>query len=161
MAGEPSMSTLTTLRFMVIAGTAALVLAGCGSSNPFRDRSDLVATPSACTAKRFDIYFGEGQAQLTDSALQAIRLTADQLRDCVIRKVQVIGLASSTGSSSANQTLSERRAVAVTEALEAEGWPLPAFEIAVAGDTGATTADGRAEPLRRRTEVLVDAAPRR
>ena len=70
MAGEPSMSTSTTLRFMVIAGTAALVLAGCGSSNPFRDRSDLVATPSACTAKRFDIYFGEGQAQLTDPALQ-------------------------------------------------------------------------------------------
>ena len=90
-----------------------------------------------------------------------MRLTADQLKDCDIRKVQGIGLAAATGSSAANQTLSERRAVAVTEALEAEGWPLPAFEIAVAGDTGATTADGRAEPLRRRTEVLGDAAPRR
>jgi outer membrane protein OmpA-like peptidoglycan-associated protein len=137
------------------------VLTGCESAGLFRDRSDLVATPTTCTAKRFDIYFGEGQAQLTDPALQAIRLTADQLKDCDIRKVQVIGLASATGSSSANQTLSERRAIAVTEALEAAGWPLPAFEIAVEGDTGAVTADGRAEPLRRRTEVVVDAAPRR
>ena len=33
--------------------------------------------------------------------------------------------------------------------------------IAVEGDTGAVTADGTAEPLRRRTEVIVDAAPRR
>lgn len=154
------MFTSSTVRFIVIAGTAALVLAGCGSANPFADRSDLVAAPQACTAKRFDIYFGEGQAQLTAPALEAIRLTADQLRGCEIRKVQVIGLASATGSSPANQTLSERRALAVTDALEAEGWPLPAFEIAVAGNSGATTADGRAEPLRRRTEVIVDAAPR-
>lgn len=155
------MSSMSTLRFMAVAGAAALVLTGCESASLFRDRSDLVATPTTCTAKRFDIYFGEGQAQLTDPALQAIRLTADQLKDCDIRKVQVIGLASATGSSSANQTLSERRAIAVTEALEAAGWPLPAFEIAVEGDTGAVTADGRAEPLRRRTEVVVDAAPRR
>lgn len=155
------MSTSSTVRFIAIAGTTALVLAGCGSANPFRDRSDLVAAPQACPAKRFDIYFAEGQAQLTEPARQAIRLTADQLRGCEIRKVQVIGLASATGSSPDNQTLSERRALAVTEALEAEGWPLPVFEIAVAGDTGATTADGRAEPLRRRTEVVVDAAPRR
>jgi outer membrane protein OmpA-like peptidoglycan-associated protein len=155
------MSSMSTLRFMALAGAAALVLTGCESAGLFRDRSDLVATPTTCTAKRFDIYFGEGQAQLTDPALQAIRLTADQLKDCDIRKVQVIGLASATGSSSANQTLSERRAIAVTEALEAAGWPLPAFEIAVEGDTGAVTADGRAEPLRRRTEVVVDAAPRR
>ncbi|HAV51456.1 MAG TPA: flagellar motor protein MotB, partial [Brevundimonas sp.] len=94
-------------------------------------------------------------------AWRAIRMTADQLRDCDIRKVQIVGLASATGSSAANQGLSERRAVAGTEALEAEGWPLPAFEIAVEGDTGAVTADGTAEPLRRRTEVIVDAAPRR
>jgi len=154
------MSSMSTLRFLGVAGAAALVLPGCEGSGIFRDRSDLVATPTVCSAKRFDIYFGEGQAQLTDAAWQAIRMTADQLRDCDIRKVQVIGLASATGSSSANQTLSERRAVAVTEALEAEGWPLPAFQIAVEGDTGAVNADGTAEPLRRRTEVIVDAAPR-
>ena len=155
------MSSSSTLGFVIIAGAAALALAGCEGSGVFRDRSDLVSTPTTCTAKRFDIYFAEGQAGLTDAAHQAIHLTAEQLKDCDIRKVQVIGLASSTGSTSANQSLSERRAVAVTEALEAEGWPLPAFDIMVEGDTGATSADGTAVPLRRRTEVLVDAAPRR
>lgn len=154
------MSSLSTLRFMAVAGAAALVLAGCEGSGIFRDRADLVSTPATCTTKRFDIYFGEGQAQLTNAARQAIRMTAEQLKDCDIRRVQIVGLASATGSSAANQGLSERRAVAVTEALEAEGWPLPAFEITVEGDTGAVTADGRAEPLRRRTEVIVDAAPR-
>jgi outer membrane protein OmpA-like peptidoglycan-associated protein len=155
------MSSMSTLRFMGVAGAAALVLTGCEGSGLFRDRSDLVSTPTTCTTKRFDIYFGEGQAQLTDAAWRAIRMTADQLRDCDIRRVQIVGLASATGSSAANQELSERRAVAVTEALEAEGWPLPAFQIAVEGDTGAVNADGTAEPLRRRTEVIVDAAPRR
>lgn len=155
------MSSMSTLRFMAVAGAAALVLTGCESTGLFRDRSDLVSTPTTCTTHRFDIYFAEGQAQLTDPAHQAIRMATEQLKDCDIRKVQVIGLASATGSSAANQTLSERRAIAVTEALEAAGWPLPAFEIAVEGDTGAVTADGRAEPLRRRTEVVVDAAPRR
>ncbi|WP_292159000.1 OmpA family protein [Brevundimonas sp.] len=155
------MSSMSRPGFMAVAGAAALALAGCEGSGVFRDRSELVAAPTTCTAKRFDIYFGEGQAQLTEPARQAIRLTADQLKDCDIRKVQVIGLASATGSSPANQTLSERRAIAVTAALEAEGWPLPAFEIAVVGDSGAVTADGRSEPLRRRTEVIVEAVPRR
>ncbi|HAV51455.1 MAG TPA: flagellar motor protein MotB, partial [Brevundimonas sp.] len=51
---------------MAVAGAAALVLTGCEGSGLFRDRSDLVSTPTTCTTKRFDIYFGEGQAQLTD-----------------------------------------------------------------------------------------------
>lgn len=155
------MSSVSISRFAALAAVAGIGLTSCSGYGPFRDRSDLVVEPATCAAQRFDIYFAEGQARLTDPALQAIHMTADQLRGCDIQKVVVIGLASSTGSSAANQTLSERRAVAVTEALEAEGWPLPAFEIAVAGDTGATSGDGTAVPLRRRTEVLVEAAPPR
>ena len=56
-------------------------------------------------------------------------------------------------------TLSQRRAMAVVEALEAQGWPAPAFDVGAAGDTGAA-AGGINEPLRRRTEVIVEAEPR-
>ena len=48
----------------------------------------------------------------------------------------------------------------MTEALEAAGWPSPVFSLIVAGESGSVTADGASEPMRRRTEVLVDAAPR-
>jgi outer membrane protein OmpA-like peptidoglycan-associated protein len=75
--------------------------------------------------------------------------------------VKVTGLASSTGDVATNLSLSERRATAVAEALVAAGWPTPAFEVGAVGDAGAVTADGTNEPMRRRTEVVVDAAPRR
>lgn len=142
---------------VLAAGLAAVAAAGC-STTPSRD--ELVAQPSACSAKRFDVYFAEDQAQLTDAARTAIGLTATQLQGCEIRGVRVLGLSSSTGDTAANQALSEQRALAVAEALTAAGWPAPAFEVAAAGDQGATTPTGVAEPLRRRTEVLVDAVPR-
>ena len=147
------------MRSMVLAGgLAALALAGCSTTRaPSRD--ELVAEPPACAAKRFDIYFAEDQASLTDAARTAIGLTATQLQGCQIKAVRVLGLASSTGSADVNQALSEQRAIAVAEALAAAGWPAPAFEVVAAGDQGATTSSGVAEPLRRRTEVLVEAAP--
>ena len=149
---------MKTQMVLVVASLAATALAGCSSMGaPSRDT--LVAEPSACMARRFDIYFAEDQATLTDAARTAIGLTATQLQGCRIKTVRVLGMASATGSIDANLALSERRAVAVAEALEAAGWPAPAFELNATGDAGATTSTGAAEPLRRRTEVLVDAAP--
>jgi len=139
-------------------GALALTLAGCAQT-PW-SRGDLVAEPQACAPQRFDIYFREGEAGLTDAARHAIGLTATQLQGCDIRKVNVIGLADASGGPDANLDLSERRALAVTEALQAAGWPAPVFSLIVAGESGSVTADGASEPMRRRTEVLVDAAPR-
>ena len=148
-----------TIRLTILAaGAAAVALAGCSTMRtPSRDA--LVAEPSPCAAKRFDIYFAEDQAQLTDAARSAIGLTATQLQGCRINTVRVLGLASSTGSADANLALSEQRALIVAEALVAAGWPTPAFDVEAAGAQGATTASGVAEPLRRRTEVLVEASP--
>ncbi len=145
---------------IMLGGLAVLSLGLSACANmgaPSRD--ELVTTPDACAAKRFDIYFGENADTLTDPARSAIALTATQLQGCRIDAVRVLGLASSTGDSVENQALSERRALAVVEALAAAGWPTPAFEVAAAGDAGAVTATGAQEPLRRRTEVLVEAVP--
>ena len=38
--------------------------------------------------------------------------------------------------------------------------PAPVFEVAAAGDAGAVTPSGQDELLRRRTEVIVEVAPR-
>lgn len=146
---------------LIIMATAAATVAGCGWTPGMRDRSALVAEPSICAEKRFEVYFAENEARLTTPALQAIGLTATQLQGCEIRRVKVTGLASATGDIASNLSLSERRATAVAEALVAAGWPTPAFEVGAVGDAGAVTADGTNEPMRRRTEVVVDAAPRR
>ena len=147
------------MRKIVTAGLVAMAVAGCGWTPGMRDRADLVSEPSHCMAKRFDVYFAESEARLTQPALQAIGLTATQLQGCQIRTVQVVGLSDAQGRPAANQTLSERRAVAVAEALVAAGWPTPAFDVSAVGDEGAVTAGGANEPMRRRTEVVVDAAP--
>ncbi|MGA0544568.1 OmpA family protein [Brevundimonas sp. VNH65] len=146
-----------------IIGTAviasALAAAGC-SGNPFAEPRPLVAAPSVCGTQRFDVYFADSQAGLTPAARQAISLTATALQGCDIRAVRVTGLSDARGGAAANLTLSQRRAQAVAEALEAAGWPAPMFEVEAAGSQGATDAAGVAEPLRRRTEVVVEAAPR-
>ena len=148
------------MKGLTFALGAALAVAGCALTPGVRDRSAVVVEPNACTPQRFDVYFRDGEAGLTDAARHAIGLTATQLQGCEIRKVNVIGLTDARGGPTANLDLSERRALAVTEALEAAGWPLPVFSLIVAGESGSVTADGASEPMRRRTEVLVDAAPR-
>lgn len=145
------------MRAIWVLGLVAV--AGCTTPG-FRNRSDLVVEPSACTATQFEVYFTEGEARLTEPARQAIGMTAAQLQGCNIRKVQVLGLASATGGEAANMSLSQRRAMAVAEALTAAGWPAPVFDLDAAGETGAVADSGVREPMRRRTEVLIDAVPR-
>ena len=148
-------------RAIIGAGVVALAgLAGACSGNPFTQPKPLVATPSACGTQKFDVYFADSQAGLTPAARQAISLTATALQTCEIRSVRVTGLADARGGAAANLSLSQRRAQAVAEALTAAGWPSPVFDVAAAGSEGATDAAGVAEPLRRRTEVVVDAVPR-
>ena len=145
---------------LALAGVAVGMTACETGSGMFRKRSDLVAAPATCAPKQFEVYFADSEARLTEAARQAIGMTATQLQGCDIRKVQVTGLSDARGGADANQNLSERRALAVAEAFAAAGWPAPAFEVEAVGDAGATTADGAREPMRRRTEVMVDAAPR-
>ena len=147
------------MKGLTLAGVA-LVLAGCALTPGVRDRSEVVAEPSVCAPQRFEVYFRDSEARLTEAARHAIGLTATQLQGCEIRKVNVIGLTDARGAPNANLDLSERRAQAVAEALEAAGWPSPVFSLIVAGESGSVTASGASEPMRRRTEVLVDAAPR-
>jgi peptidoglycan-associated lipoprotein len=153
------MTTATRRRAAALAG---LVLAGglaACAGDPFV-RSGLVTPATACRPHAFEVYFREGEARLTDPAREAIRLHARLVAPCRVTAVEVLGLASATGSSDRNLTLSERRAVTVAEALAEAGLPVPRFEVFAAGDQGATTGAGTAEPLRRRVEVRITAGTR-
>ena len=146
---------------VIVGGLTLALLAGCTTPGVYKKRSDLVSNPAACAAKRFEVYFDQDQARLTTAAREAISLTATQLQGCDVTKVQVLGLADArSGTAAANQSLSERRARSVAEALAAAGLPAPAFEVAAAGAEGALV-NGVNDPLRRRTEVVIEAQPRR
>lgn len=141
----------------VLIGAVALGLTGCGTLGA-RDRSELVVEPQACVQTTLPIYFAESEAGLTGPARELIRTTADELRHCSIQRVRVIGLASATGSAERNLSLSERRAETVASALAEAGLPAPAFDIEAAGEAGAADG-GISEPVRRRVEVIIEAAP--
>jgi outer membrane protein OmpA-like peptidoglycan-associated protein len=145
----------------VVGGLTLALLAGCSTPGVYKKRSDLVTNPAACAAKRFEVYFDQDQARLTMAARETISLNATQLQGCDVTKVQVLGLADArSGTAASNQTLSEQRARSVAEALAGAGLPAPAFEVTGGGADGAKT-QGVNDPMRRRTEVLIEAKPRR
>ena len=133
------------------------LLAACA---PTPKRTALVVGESPCISGRFDVYFVENQARLTDAATLLLQTAADKAKDCTVNHVRVLGLADATGTVEANLSLSQRRARAVAEALTQAGMPAPAFELNAAGDAGAVNASGADELLRRRAEVFIETAPR-
>ena len=141
-------------------GLAALTVAGMAACAPTAKRTDLVVGESICASGRFDVYFVENQARLTDAATLLLNTAAEKARDCRIQRVRVIGLADATGAPDVNLSLSQRRARAVADALARAGMPAPAFELNAVGDAGAVTPSGADELLRRRAEVIIEAAPR-
>lgn len=148
-------------RFHIGAAMTTAMLAGaCASGAPVGDRAALIYEPSVCVTQELDVYFDEGQARLTPPARDLIRMTGERLSGCHVERIDVIGLASATGGAARNLTLSERRAERVADALRDAGLPAPQFSLAAAGDAGALTETGLAEPLRRRTVVVVHARPR-
>ena len=108
---------------MAIALAAPIALSACNGLLDRDNETALVAAPSPCHATQFEVYFADSQAHLTDAARQTISLYATQLQGCEIGGVRVLGLADARGGATANQSLSERRAQAVAEALTAAGWP--------------------------------------
>ncbi len=118
----------------------------------------LAPPPVACADFSFPIYFDTGSDQLTAPAREAIRYAALRVKGCKLGPVAVVGLADADGRARRNLVLSRRRAVVTAEALAAAGLPAPTFDIEALGEQGARTADG-AEPLRRRTEVVIRASP--
>lgn len=148
---------------MTIARTAAmaalvLTLGGCTTIQNARDR--IVKPAPRCVDQSVQIYFEADSAEVTDEGRAVISQAASQAGSCVVKSVDVLGLADSVGAADANLELSKKRAQSVTAALAASSLPAAEFKVSAAGQAGATTADGRAAPLRRRVDVILHLAPR-
>jgi peptidoglycan-associated lipoprotein len=136
--------------------SSSLTLAACADRSVVRLG---LAPPSVlCADFSFPIYFETASEGLTEAARQEIAYAAARVKGCKLGPVAVLGLADADGAARRNLVLSRQRAVVTAEALAAAGLPAPTFDIQAMGEQGAMTSQVK-EPLRRRTEVVIRAAP--
>ncbi|HEX8466939.1 MAG TPA: OmpA family protein [Allosphingosinicella sp.] len=104
-----------------------------------------------------DVLFETGSARLRPAALERLRPLASYLSANPDVPVRIDGHTDSVGSDSANQLLSERRADAVREALNAMGVEENDFRVAGHGESmpAASNANAAGRQLNRRVEVTL------
>lgn len=143
---------------VVIAAAAS----GCATVHKIVQRpyeGPKVVLPNNCTDMTATIYFDRDSAALTADAKAALKIAAAQAESCGFRSVDVYGLSDAVGAPAANIAISKRRAEAVTRQLAQLGFTAVTFKLVAAGDAGAMSAPGVAEPLRRRADVIFRANP--
>lgn len=115
----------------------------------------VVATPgpvaSGYAMGSYNTYFKFDEATLTPEAEVILYAAAKDIRDNPSRKVYLIGRASSIGSDDYNMDLSKQRAIAVRDALIANGVPPAKIETRWIGEGNLSVPqqEGQREPLNR------------
>ena len=143
--------TLATISAM----GALAVLGGCETGSKQTAKVPLIQAPTSCVDFNFRIYFEPKSDAITPQAAKLIDLAQHRAVGCNVTGVVVVGLADAAGSPTTSLELSKHRADAVTDALSKRGFTNVEFKIAALGQTGATTEEGDAKPVRRRVDVSV------
>lgn len=116
------------------------------------------APPPAAPApapRQFIVFFGYNKFNLTREGQDIVREAAASAMQQGFVTILVTGHTDTSGSSSYNQALSERRAESVRKALIAQGIPAAGIETTGKGETilAVQTADREKEPRNRRAEI--------
>lgn len=144
------------MRRILIIASAAAALGGCTSMG----QMPWARAPNPCTDFTTSIYFEVDSAELTPEARRLVNAMSRHARGCTVARIDVVGLASATGDTGANQALSQRRVATVTRELAARGYSNAQFAAAAAGEAGAETRTGEQRPLRRRVDIAMHLTPR-
>ncbi|THC39920.1 OmpA family protein [Massilia sp. Mn16-1_5] len=104
-----------------------------------------------------DVLFATNQANLTPNGMSTLRKLADVMAQNPERTVLVEGFTDSTGSSSYNMDLSQRRANAVATALSSMGVPRERIAMKAYGEAFPVAANDNASnrQLNRRVEIVL------
>jgi outer membrane protein OmpA-like peptidoglycan-associated protein len=104
-----------------------------------------------------DVLFATDRAELTPNGMSTLRKLADVMAQNPERTVLVEGFTDSTGTSSHNQELSERRANAVAMALASMGVPRDRVAMRAYGEAFPVAANNNAanRQLNRRVEIVL------
>ena len=142
----------------VIVGVGA-VLGGCASTPWPRSRAQIETPATPCQDFEVQIYFDRDSAEIPREGRSVLASAQAMAKGCQVKAVQVIGLADAVGAPDANLDLSRRRGEVVRKALGKAGFKQVVLDVTAAGEAGATTALGAAQPLRRRADIRIDLAP--
>jgi len=134
------------------------MLGACTTTKAVRD--SVVQAPSKCVDQTVQIYFEPDSADVTAEGRAVINQAAAATRGCMVKRIDVLGLADAAGVPQANLELSQRRAQSVTAVLANAGLPDAEFHVAALGQVGSISPDGAARPLRRRADVVLRLEPR-
>ena len=132
-------------------------LGACATVQGARDR--IVKRQPVCADQTAQIYFEPDSAEITKEGRAVLSATGGAVSGCRVVAVDVLGLADAAGAPADNLELSKRRAQAVAAALSATGLPAAEFKVSAAGQAGATTPGGKAQPLRRRVDIVMRFRP--
>ncbi|ANP46671.1 OmpA family protein [Candidatus Viadribacter manganicus] len=113
--------------------------------------------PVVCPTSEFVVYFEWDRSNLNPTALETIDAAVNRARQCNVGGVVVVGHTDTSGSTTYNEGLSERRASVVRDALVARGIAAGSIQSQARGETdlARATRDGVREPLNRRTAVTI------
>lgn len=129
-----------------------------GSPNPDWKEPVVAAMVPKPMPDPFTIYFDTGKADLSLAAVDELERAASsykERRDCCIKLV-ISGHTDRAGSAASNQELSVKRAEVARAYLISKGLPQEAMTMVALGEAAPAiqTADGVANPLNRRVEIL-------
>ena len=140
-------------RALAVAIGVVLTLGACASIRSARDR--IVRAPPTCKDVAIPIYFEPNAAEVTPEGRKLIAAEAARAKPCKVDSVRVLGLADAAGEPAANLELSKQRAASVAAAIMQAGLPQAEIDLSAAGQTGAVTAEGQVQPVRRRADVTL------
>jgi outer membrane protein OmpA-like peptidoglycan-associated protein len=150
--------TATTARHLapglLYGALLVLGLSACTTT----ERQRIVREPVRCADHTVQVYFEAQSWELTKEGRAVIDAAAGQAKGCKVTSVEVLGLADAAGAPAASLELSQKRAGSVAAALRADGLPAAEFKVAAAGQAGAVTAAGQAQPMRRRADIVLHLA---
>jgi outer membrane protein OmpA-like peptidoglycan-associated protein len=103
------------------------------------------------------VFFDFDQATITQEGQQVIRRAVENYRRGGVPRIVATGHADRSGTPEYNMSLSDRRAVAVRQALVAAGIPAADIGTQARGESQplVPTADGEREPQNRRVEIAI------
>ncbi len=113
--------------------------------------------PPAAVSRDFLVFFDWDQAFITPTAAEIIAAAAENASRGNVTLIEATGHADTSGSKNYNMRLSERRAIAVREALIARGVPANEIKIFWKGESDplVPTPDGIREAQNRRVQILL------
>jgi len=142
---------------VIAADNAAVLHAGSYDCPPPPAAAPAAAVPPAAPLANavYFVFFDFDRSNITPAAQDILNTVVSDARRTNANRLNVVGHTDTSGSPAYNQSLSERRANAVREALVQRG--VPAGQIATRGVGESqpliATGDGVREPSNRRAEV--------